>query len=152
MPLKPIRLVCLSCCLWLAAVALAQEGHPAKGTWVGDWGPTAAQRNHVVVVMDWDGKNITGVVNPGPNAVPMKMARLDITPGSPSPQRGTPAVVPGFKLHIEAETKDTKGNTISIVADGTMLEVALPNRLITGTWSQTSGGTTVKGDFKISRQ
>src|SRR5262245_57024510 len=34
----------------------AQEGHPLTGTWSGDWGPTPTQRNHVTLVMSWDGK------------------------------------------------------------------------------------------------
>jgi hypothetical protein len=49
-------------------------------------------------------------------------------------------------------TKDAKGNPITIVADGTMQEVGLPNRSIAGTWIQTSGGKTVKDDFRIRRQ
>ncbi len=71
----------------LAATALAQEGHPAKGTWVGFWGPTASQ-TRIVIVMDYDGKNLSGVVNPGPNAVPIKLARMDITPGKPPAKPG----------------------------------------------------------------
>jgi hypothetical protein len=33
-----------------------------------------------------------------------------------------------------------------------MNNVALPNRSITGTWTQTSGGNTVTSEFKIARQ
>ena len=146
---RPLYLICLLSCLLFAASALAQEGHPAKGTWVGDWGPTPTERTHVVVVMDWDGKALTGFVNPGPNAIPIKTARLDITPGNPSAK---PVVLPVFKVHIEADAKDAKGNPMTIVADGTMQEVALPGRAIAGVWSQTSGGNTVKGEFKIRRQ
>ena len=135
----------------IAASALAQEGHPAKGTWVGYWGPTAAQ-NRVVIVMDWDGKNLTGVVNPGANAIPLKVARLDITPGTPPPKPGDLVGEPSFSIHLEADSKDAKGNSISIVADGKMQDVALPSRGITGTWTQTAGGKTVKGDFRIVRQ
>src|SRR5688572_29136221 len=100
----------------IAPFALAQEGHPAKGTWVGYWGPTAAQ-NRLVIVMDWDGKNLTGVVNPGANAIPLKVARLDITPGPPPPKPGDLVGEPGFGIHLEAHSKDAKGNSISIVAD-----------------------------------
>src|SRR5258708_6586486 len=79
MAARLLRLCCLLSGILVAAPALAQEGHPAKGTWVGYWGPTAAQ-NRVVIVLDYDGKNLTGAVNPGSNAVPIKLARLDITP------------------------------------------------------------------------
>ena len=151
MSARLLRLCCLLSCVLLTAPALAQEGHPAKGTWVGYWGPTATE-NRLVIVMDYDGKNLTGTVNPGSSAVPIKLARLDITPGKPPAKPGDPPGEPTFKLHIEADTKDAKGNSITIVADGTMRDVALPGRAMVGTWSQTSGGKTVKGDFRLSRQ
>jgi hypothetical protein len=151
MSARLLRLFCLSSCVLLAATALAQEGHPAKGTWVGYWGPTATE-NRVMIVMDYDGKNISGAVNPGPNAVPIKVARMDITPGKPKAKPADPPGEPTFKVHIEADTKDAKGNSISIVADGTMHEVGLPGRSMVGAWTQTSGGKTEKGDFRIRRQ
>jgi hypothetical protein len=103
-------------------------------------------------MLDYDGKNLSGAVNPGANAIPIKLARLDITPGPPPVKPGDIPGEPTFKLHIEAETKDAKGNAIRIVADGTMRDVALPGRVMVGTWTQTTGGQTVKGDFRISRQ
>jgi len=153
MSARLLRLICLSGLLFSAS-AFAQEGHPVKGTWVGDWSPSPTQRNHVVVFMDYDGKNITGVVNPGPNAVPITLARLDITPGgTPSAERGAPPpALPVFKVHIEAAAKDAKGSPMKIVADGTIQNLALPNRAIAGVWTQTSGGSTVKGEFNIHRQ
>ena len=151
MSARLIRSCCLVSCVLLAAAALAQEVHPAKGTWVGYWGPTATE-NRLMIVMDYDGRNLTGVVNPGANAIPIKRARLDITPGKPPAKPGEPGGEPTFKMHIEADTKDAKGNSISIVADGTMKQVGLPGRSMVGTWTQTSGGKTVKGDFRISRQ
>ena len=151
MSARLLQICCLLSCALLAAPALAQEGHPAKGTWVGYWGP-AATENRLVIVMDYDGKNLSGAVNPGANAVPIKMARLDITPGTPAAKPGDIPGEPTFKLHIEADAKDAKGNSITIVADGTLRNVALPGRVMVGTWTQTSGGKTVKGDFRISRQ
>src|SRR5438093_13772912 len=59
----------LGCLLlyWGTVVSgLAQEGHPLTGTWSGDWGPKTTERNHLTVVMNWDGKSITGTINPGP--------------------------------------------------------------------------------------
>src|SRR5436189_6054764 len=98
MSARLLRLCLLS--ILLAAPALAQEGHPAKGTWVGYWGPTATE-NRLVIVMDYDGKTLTGAVNPGANAIPIKLARLDIMPGKPA-EKGEPVGEPTFKLHIEA--------------------------------------------------
>ena len=151
MSARLLRSLCLLSCALLAVTALAQEGHPAKGTWVGFWGPTASQ-TRIVIVMDYDGKNLSVVVNPGPNAVPIKLARMDITPGKPPAKRRDPPGEPTFKMHIEADSKDAKGNSISIVADGTMHEVGLPGRSMEGIWSQTSVGKTEKGDFRIRRQ
>ena len=149
---SPLRLFCLLSCVFLGTSALAQEGHPAKGTWVGFWGQAKVQQNRVVVVMDYDGKNLTGMVNPGPNPIPIKMARLDITPGAPPAKPGDPVGEPTFKVHIEAEGKDAKGNPISIIADGALQNVGLPSRTLVGAWVQTSDGKTVKGDFQIRRQ
>lgn len=148
-----LRLICLLSGLLLAASTFAQEGHPVRGTWVGDWGPSPTQRYHLVVFMDYDGKNISGVVNPGPNAIPITLARLDITPGGPPAGRGEPPpALPVFKVHIEASAKNAKGGPITIVGDGTIQNLALPNRALAGVWSQTSGGKTEKGEFNIHRQ
>ena len=152
MPARALRLICPMAFLLFAASAAAQEGHPAKGTWIGHFGSALTAQSRIVVVMDHDGKTMSGVLNPGQNAVPLKVARLDITPGTPSPKRGVPAILPIFKVYFEVDAKDAKGNPVAIVAEGTMHNVALPNRWVTGTWTQTSGGTTVKSEFKITRQ
>ena len=161
MSARAFPLICLMSILLAAASLRAQEGHPAKGTWVGHWGPTLTVQSRIVLVIDHDGKALSGVFQPGPNAVPLKVARLDITPGKPAvgvPRGNTgeapkiPAVLPIFKVHFEIDAKDGRGNPVSIVAEGTMNNVALPNRSITGTWTQTSGGNTSTTEFKIARQ
>jgi hypothetical protein len=149
------RIVCVLSFVMFAASAQAQEGQPAKGTWVGHFGPALTPQSRIVVVMDHDGKTMSGVLNPGPNAAPLKVARLDITPGKPATGgRGntTPAILPIFKVYFEVDGKDAKGSSVAIVAEGTMHNVGLPNRWIEGTWTQTSGGNTVKSEFKITRQ
>ena len=152
MSARAFRLICLMSLLLAWTSVLAQEGHPLKGTWVGYWGPTSTAQSRIVVVMDHDGKTVSGVFNPGPNAVPLKVARLDITSGTPSPKRGVPAILPIFKVHFEVDAKDAKGNPVAIVAEGIMHNTALPNRWIEGTWTQTSGGNAAKSEFKITRQ
>jgi hypothetical protein len=117
----------------LVISAAAQEGHPLKGSWIGDWGPNKSDRNPVTVVLDWDGKNITGTINPGPNAVTIQKATLE-------PK--------GWLVHFEAETKDRSGKTIRYVIDGKIENLGLPNRSIAGAWSHDN----VKGDFTIQRQ
>jgi hypothetical protein len=152
MSARALRLTGPILLLLFAASAQAQEGHPAKGTWVGQWGPTLTVQSRIVLVIDHDGKTMSGVLNPGPNAVPLKVARLDITPGTPSPGKGVPPVLPVFKIHLEADARDANGVPVAISAEGTMHSVALPNRWITGTWTQTSGGKSVTSEFKITRQ
>ncbi len=152
MSARASRLICGLFVLLCAASAPAQEGHPAKGTWLGHWGPTLTVQSRIVVVIDHDGTTMSGVLNPGPNAVPLKVARLDITPGTPSPGKGVPPVLPIFKVYFEADAKDATGAPVAIVAEGTMHAVALHNRWIEGTWTQASGGKTVKSEFKIARQ
>ena len=130
---KWLFLVCFLACLVMGVSAFAQEGHPLKGTWLGDWGPSKTDRNQVTVLMDWDGKQITGQINPGPGAVPLTKASLE-------PK--------GWLVHLEADGKDSAGKPVHYVIDGKIENLGLYNRSIVGTWNHDS----VKGDFKISRQ
>src|SRR5919108_2955066 len=101
----------LICCLMLMimqATALAQEGHPLTGTWTGDWGPSATQRNHLTLVMNWDGKSVTGTINPGPDAIPMASVFVDVT---------------NWTVRIEADTKDQSGNPAHIAAEGRLEDI-----------------------------
>jgi hypothetical protein len=62
----------------LATVTLAQVGHPAKGSWSGYWGTSDASKRRILLVLDWRDRQITGVINPGPNQVPIDKADLDV--------------------------------------------------------------------------
>ena len=55
MSARAFRLLCVMSVLLAATAALAQEGHPAKGTWVGHWGPTLTVPSRIVLVIDHDG-------------------------------------------------------------------------------------------------
>src|SRR5688572_30029574 len=83
--MRVMRLVvaCLMVFGIVAAAALAQEGYPLKGSWLGDYGPNKTTRTQVFLVMDWDGKNISGTINPGTDNIPIKNATL--TPPTPPP-------------------------------------------------------------------
>jgi hypothetical protein len=120
-------------CLAITLPVLAQEGHPLKGSWLGDWGATRDRRNPVVLVLDWDGKNVTGTINPGPEAVALTKASLE-------PK--------GWVVHLEADGKDRSGKAVHYVIDGKIENLGLYNRSIVGTWAQ----DTTKGDFKLTRQ
>jgi hypothetical protein len=110
----------------------AQEGHPLTGTWTGDWGPSASQRNHLTIVMNWDGKNVTGTINPGPDAVSIKNVALDVAT---------------WTIRLDAETKDRSGTMIPIAAEGRLEDIGSPHRRLTGSWRE----GTARGDFKVSR-
>ncbi|HVH26907.1 MAG TPA: hypothetical protein VM818_09115 [Vicinamibacterales bacterium] len=117
----------------MAVQVVAQEGHPMSGSWIGDYGPTKDQRTRVVVVMEWTGKELVGTINPGPNGIPFKVAKVDPN---------------DWSLHIEADGKDAQGRAVSYVIDGTIDDLGTYNRSIAGTWNVGS----VKGDFSITRQ
>ena len=116
----------------MAATAFAQFGHPLKGTWIGEWGPNKDAQTHVVVELNWDGKAVTGTINPGASGVPIKTATLN------------PAT---WAVHVEADGKDRAGNAVRYVIDGKMENIGAFARFITGTWTQGA----VKGAFKITR-
>ena len=43
----------------------AQEGHPLKGSWLGEWAGNSVHGDNILLILDWDGKAITGMINPG---------------------------------------------------------------------------------------
>lgn len=132
----------------LAVTAVAQEGHPLAGTWYGDYG-TGNQKRDLTVVMKWDGRNITGTINPGPNAITIKSVVLDITPGKPAPegQGSTTGTPPTFKVRFEAEMPNATGAAERMTFEGTIQNPVAGNRRITGTF--TRGGE--RGPFQLRR-
>jgi hypothetical protein len=117
------RALALLVCVLVAPHAFAQFGHPLKGSWSGDRAPTKEQRTRVLLQMGWDGKAITGEINPGPNALPLTRASLD--PDT-------------WQVHLEAR---------GIVIDGKLENIGSARRVLSGVW--TEGGQ--KGDFKLIR-
>jgi citrate lyase gamma subunit len=115
------------------ATMMAQEGHPLKGSWIGAWEGNTQHDPDVIVVLNWDGKAVTGMINPGTDNIKIDKATLD------------PA---GWKVHIEADAKDKQGAAIRYVIDGTIQKLEMTNRVITGTWQSQRG----KGKFEIHRQ
>lgn len=120
-------------CLLAGPSATAQEGHPLKGSWIGTWGPNSNQGDDLLIVLSWDGKNITGTINPGTDNIPVKNATLN-------PE--------GWVVRFEADAKDKSGNPLTYVLEGKIANLALPNRSITGTWKNQKES----GAFKIARQ
>jgi hypothetical protein len=122
--------------LWMAvaacaAVGLGQQGHPLTGTWNGDWGPSSANRTQLTVVMSWDGKVVSGVINPGPDSS-MAAVTLD---------------APNWMVRIDGDIKDKSGKMVHVSAEGKLEDPGAYHRYITGTWRQ----GTASGTFKLVR-
>ncbi len=110
----------------------AQEGHPLVGSWHGDRGANAGSRTDVTLIMDWDGTQLTGVVNPGFESMALQNAKL------------TPK---GWTVHFEIEEKDKAGKAVRCMVDGKIDRLGSDQRTLTGTW--VCGG--VKQDFTLTR-
>ena len=114
-----------------ASTAPAQEGHPLTGTWSGDWGPSATSRTHITIVMAWDGKTVTGTINPGPDAVTVPAILLDVA---------------NWTIRFEATAKGASGAD-RIAVEGKIDDLGSPHRTIAGSWRQGAA----KGTFKLTR-
>ena len=148
MRMKSIRLFILFVAvLSLSVPAVAQEGHPLKGAWYGDFG-TGANRHDLTVVLDWEGGRVTGIVNPGPDALPIKTVVLDITPAIPAAegQSSTEGTLPEFHVRFEVDAPGA-GGTDAFVFEGMISNPVAGNRRILGTW--TCGDES--GNFQIRR-
>ena len=128
-------LTCLLACLVIEVpVAAAQaalnegQGHPLKGTWLGDWGPNRNDRTQVLIEMDWDGKAVTGSISPG--ASPIRFTKAELNHNN-------------WTVHLEAVSEGVR-----YAIDGRIENLGLASRSIVGTWVQGNQ----KGDFKITRQ
>jgi hypothetical protein len=117
----------------LLGTSVAQEGHPLKGSWLGEWAGNTVHGDNILLILDWDGKAITGMINPGTDNIPIGKASLEPN---------------GWVVKIEAEGKDKDGSAVRYVIEGKIENLELPNRSITGTWSSNKG----RGTFTASRQ
>jgi hypothetical protein len=52
------------------APVAAQEGHPLKGSGCS-WKDNEALGDDLIPILDWDGKAITGMINPGTDNIPI---------------------------------------------------------------------------------
>ena len=108
----------------VAASALAQVGHPAKGSWSGYWGTSDAAKRRVLLLLDWRDSQITGFINPGPNQVAIDRADLDVAT---------------WTLRLEAQMPTAGGTKARFVTTGQLTNL--------GSWTaRTYSGTYVFGD------
>src|SRR5688500_15343888 len=88
--MKITQVICSWLFLLVSTWASAQEGHPYEGTWRGtiNMGATNAP---VVMIIDYDGENLNGMINPGRNSYKFATVEHD---------------APNWKLTVTAETRD----------------------------------------------
>lgn len=94
----------------------AQEGYPLDGTWRGERLGADGRHHTIVLLMEWDGKNIAGTINPGPDSVAFSSAALD--PSS-------------WKVRFAAADQSAP-----ITFEGTLADLGKYNRTLTGKWSE----------------
>ena len=127
MRVKFASIFCLLICVAFVIPAFAQD--PISGTWAGDWGPSKTDRNQVTVQFKFDGKALSGTVNPGEKAVQLMKSTFD-------PKTGA--------VHMEADAKNEMGSgMVHFIIDG-----KVDKNTMTGTWNHGN----VKGDFKITKK
>jgi hypothetical protein len=133
--LRAFTLILLLVCASLTAgtPAVAQEGHPLKGTWLGSWGPAKSHSDDFFVILNWNGKAVTGVVNPGTDNIQIKSATL---------------VPDGWMVRMEFDRKDSSGTLLNYALEGKLQNLALPSRSIEGTWKNQRES----GKFELVRQ
>ena len=108
----------------------AQQGHPLVGSWSGDWGATPNERNRVLLLLDYDGARIMGVINPGRASIALTSAVLD-------PQDWT--------VRLEAAASE-QTDGIRYLIEGRIENLgSITERTIVGTWMQGNQ----RGDFRI---
>ena len=131
------RAAVIACAAFVAIapwqITAGQEGHPLKGSWLGTWAGNEGHGDDILVVLDWDGTNIKGIINPGTDNIAITKATLE-----PS----------GWIVTLEADAKDRSGAAIHYVIEGKIENLELPDRSVVGTWRSERGG----GAFEMSRQ
>ena len=124
---------CVALFLALPGTVSAQFGHPLKGQWSGGWGK--AQENRLLLNFEWDGKEISGVINPGPSQLKVNKADIDFS----NPE--------AWKVHLTASGKDAAGKDVAVTVDGTLENIGVYYKVFRGTWTQGAQ----KGDFLVTR-
>jgi len=127
MRLMAAYIVCLLICATALTLQTRKAVDPLSGVWIGDWGPTPTLRNAVTVELKWDGRRLTGSVNPGPNVIRLQKTSFDTKTST---------------VHMEADVVFL-GQRVHYVIQG-----RVENGTLIGSWHHDDR----KGDFKIIRK
>ncbi len=112
-----MRVLLAALLLAAAALANAQEGFPLDGTWRGEREAAGSAPATIVMVLQWDGQKVTGVINPGPKAIQITDAQL---------------IPAGWRVTLAA--KNAAGEPIAF--QGVLADLGKYNRTVTGTWTE----------------
>ena len=105
----------------LGSLAVAQVGHPVKGSWVGYYGPSETEQRRIRLLLDWDDREIVGVINPGRNASTIDRVTIDYET---------------WTLTIEADLPREGGDPARFVAAGVIDNLgSWTNRRYMGTYT-----------------
>jgi hypothetical protein len=112
-------LLCLALGLAATLPAFSQVGHPAKGSWSGYWGPTESDQNRILLVLDWENNELIGTINPGPNAIEIDRAELDVATWTLTIEADMPAEAGGTERYVVTGTLENLGSWINRKYSGT---------------------------------
>jgi len=137
MKIRTLGVICLLACFAFAAPLSAGQGKaapadPVTGTWTGDWGPNAQDRNQVSVELKLTGGALTGTVKS------VRPARPDVAISKATFDAGSGTV----KMEAEA-SNPRSGQKVTYVIDA-----KLAGNSMTGSWNHDN----TKGDFKLTKQ
>ena len=129
MKVRTLSVICLLACL-VAIPVLARQADPLSGTWTGDWGPSAQDRNQVTVDLKLNGKTVTGVVKTA--------NRAEVALSNSTYDAATRTV------KMQAEAKNPRnGEAVKYIIEG-----KLEGTSMTGSWNHDNR----KGDFKLTKK
>ena len=103
--------------LMVAATVTAQEGFPLDGTWRGETVAKDGSHRTIVLILQWDGKQINGTMNPGRDGV-------DFTNGKLDPE--------GWKFTLALKTKGGE----NVQFNGAISNLGKYNRVLAGKWTE----------------
>jgi hypothetical protein len=136
-----LRAICFLALFAMVVPAFAQFGHPLKGSWSGEWWLKKGDENRLLLDFNWDGKTLTGMLNPGTDDA--KMQKLTLDP----PSGGVAKAMDPWLLHFETDVKDSSGKMVHYVVDGKLQNIGAYNKSLVGTWAVGNQ----KGEFKAVR-
>ena len=112
--------IVIALAIGLVAPVFSQTGHPAKGSWIGFWGPSEKEQRRLVLNIEWQDNQVVGVINPGPKAAKIKRAQLDYET---------------WTMTLEADMPDATGKPVAWTSTGKLENLgSWNNRRYKGTY------------------